>query len=141
MSEKNVLTIVIDTNIWISFLIGKKLTSLKEAIIIGKVELCFSEELFVEFFDVVKRPNISRYFPEKAITELFALINDKIKIIKSDCVITNCRDAKDNFLLELAVSAKADYLVTSDNDLLTLNPYQGIRIVNPREFEDLLKGK
>lgn len=44
------------------------------------------------------------------------------------------RDPEDNKILESAVEARADYLVTSDNDLLTLNEYQGVEIVNPAQF-------
>jgi putative PIN family toxin of toxin-antitoxin system len=138
MPEKNALTIVIDTNIWVSFLIGKKLSSLKDAIIHHKVEICFSDELFSEIFNVVRRPKISKYFPEKTVTELFTLINDNIRMVNPDCIITDCRDPKDNFLLALAVSAKADYIITSDEDLLVLNPFREIQIVSPITFESIL---
>ena len=48
--------------------------------------------------------------------------------------ITDCRDAKDNKFLELAVSGKADCIVSGDADLLVLNPFRGIPILTPREF-------
>jgi predicted nucleic acid-binding protein len=48
--------------------------------------------------------------------------------------ITDCRDAKDNKFLELAVSGKADCVVSGDSDLLVLNPFRGISILTPREF-------
>lgn len=44
------------------------------------------------------------------------------------------RDPEDNKILESAVEARADFLITSDNDLLTLNEYQGVEIVNPAQF-------
>ena len=47
---------------------------------------------------------------------------------------TDCRDAKDNKFLELAVSGKADCIVSGDADLLVLNPFRGIPILTPREF-------
>ncbi len=50
----------------------------------------------------------------------------------------DCRDKKDNFLLDLSVSGHADYLVTGDDDLLTLNPFYGIQIVSYRTFQDSL---
>ena len=43
--------------------------------------------------------------------------------------IRACRDSKDNKLLELAVAAEAGYVVTSDRDLMILNPFRGIEIV------------
>lgn len=45
-----------------------------------------------------------------------------------------CRDPKDDKLLELASSGKADFLVTGDNDMLVLNPFRGIEIITPRDF-------
>ena len=49
----NPLRVVIDTNIWISFLIGKSLTGLSEAIISGQVIVLFSDDLFGELIKVL----------------------------------------------------------------------------------------
>jgi putative PIN family toxin of toxin-antitoxin system len=43
-------------------------------------------------------------------------------------------DAEDNKILESAVVAGADYLVTGDAALLELDPFEGVRIVQPIEF-------
>jgi uncharacterized protein len=56
--QGNQLRVVIDTNIWISFLIGKSLTGLSEAIINGQVLVLFSDDLFCELLEVLKRPNL-----------------------------------------------------------------------------------
>lgn len=45
-----------------------------------------------------------------------------------------CRDAKDDYLLLLALSVKADTLVTSDEDLLVLNPWNNVAILRSAEF-------
>jgi predicted nucleic acid-binding protein len=50
-----------------------------------------------------------------------------------------CRDSKDNFLLALSDKSKADYLVSGDNDLLSIRDYKGTRIVTAVEFEEILK--
>lgn len=44
------------------------------------------------------------------------------------------RDPEDNKILESAVEAGADYLITRDNDLLRIEAYENIQIVNPSEF-------
>lgn len=51
-----------------------------------------------------------------------------------DVRINDCRDPSDNKFLELAVSRKATHIVTGENDLLVLNPFQGKRILTPSEF-------
>ena len=48
--------------------------------------------------------------------------------------VNDCRDPKDNKFLELALSAKASAIVSSDSDLLVLHPYRGIPIVTPAHF-------
>lgn len=44
------------------------------------------------------------------------------------------RDREDNKILESAVEAEADYLITNDNDLLSIGSYENIKIVTPSEF-------
>jgi predicted nucleic acid-binding protein len=39
-----------------------------------------------------------------------------------------------------ALAARAGYIVTRDKDLLSLGAHEGIRIVTPRQFLDLLEG-
>lgn len=48
--------------------------------------------------------------------------------------IDECRDLKDNKYLELALSGQVECIVTGDDDLLVLNPWRGIKILNVQEF-------
>jgi uncharacterized protein len=66
MPEANVIKLVIDTNIWISFLIGKKITSLRDLIAQGKAKVYFSNELINEFLTVIQRPKLQKYFKANA---------------------------------------------------------------------------
>ncbi len=50
----------------------------------------------------------------------------------------DCRDPKDNFLLDLCVFGKADYLITGDEDLLVLNPFRKTEIINYSKLQDIL---
>ena len=45
-----------------------------------------------------------------------------------------CRDPRDDKFLALAVDGRADYLVSSDRDLLDMEGFDGIPIVTPRDF-------
>lgn len=47
--------VIVDTNIWISFLISKSLGDLDKPILNGKIVLLFSHELMTEFIDVTSR--------------------------------------------------------------------------------------
>jgi predicted nucleic acid-binding protein len=53
--------------------------------------------------------------------------------------ITECRDPKDDKFLELALSGKADVIVTGDQDPLSMHPWRGIAILSPADFLALKK--
>jgi uncharacterized protein len=46
---------------------------------------------------------------------------------------------EDDRILATAVSGKADYLVTGDSELQRVGTYQGVRILSPRRFLEILK--
>jgi putative PIN family toxin of toxin-antitoxin system len=56
---------------------------------------------------------------------------------QTDPIVPICRDSDDDLILACARDAAADYVVTGDEDLLVLKDYEGISILNPREFEKL----
>ena len=51
-----------------------------------------------------------------------------------------CRDPKDDYLLYTAIAAQADYLVSGDNDLLTLDYIVDTKIITYTEFDMMLNG-
>lgn len=132
------MRVVIDTNIWISFLIGKLLSHLRELIIQDKVVLLFSDELFHEMQTVLKRPKFQKYFSQQDIQQLSIILCDKVEWVEITTQFEDCRDIKDNFLLNLGISGKADVLVAGDKDLLILNHFHGMEIIDYKTFERLL---
>ena len=126
--------VILDTNLWISFLISKNLSKLDPFIKNRTLILLFSKESIEEFVDVVERPKFKRFFSQKdieLILNLFDLFGELVNI-KSDVNI--CRDAKDNFLLNLSIDGKADYLVTGDKDLLVLKKIKITQILTMSQF-------
>jgi putative PIN family toxin of toxin-antitoxin system len=130
---------VIDTNIWISFLIGKLLSGLDDYILDGLLEVVISDEQLEEIATVLRRPKFRQYFSADDIEEFLALLYKSARIVELQHTIKDCRDEKDNFLLETAIRGKADYIVTGDRDLLVLNPYRGKEIIGFKEFEGIIK--
>ncbi len=59
------------------------------------------------------------------------------RLVETHIRLSDCADPDDNRILECALSARADFIVTGDRHLLVLNPYRDIQIVRPREFLDL----
>ncbi|QXV67050.1 putative toxin-antitoxin system toxin component, PIN family [Mucilaginibacter sp. 21P] len=128
------LRVILDTNLWISFLIRKDHSFLTQLILSKKVRLLFSEELLKEFIEVSRRPKFIKYFSGNSVDEILDIINDFAEFIEVDSVVTACRDEKDNFLLSLAKDGRADYLITGDNDLLELNPFGKTKIILLSDF-------
>jgi putative PIN family toxin of toxin-antitoxin system len=52
---------------------------------------------------------------------------------------THCRDPKDNFLLDLAQTVHADFLITGDNDLLVLKQHFDTVIISFNDFISFVK--
>lgn len=97
--------------------------------------------MFRELIEVLNRPKFKKYFSESAIKDLVTLLSEKVELIDITSHFDDCRDAKDNFLLGLAVSGHANYLVTGDVDLLILNPFHGVEIISYQDFQHtILKG-
>jgi len=127
--------IIIDTNLWISYLITKGFTKLDKQIYSDKALLVFSQELIDEFIAVSKRPKFAKYFSSDDVVRLLELFDTYGILIEVKSKINVCRDLKDNFLLSLSIDGKADYLITGDNDLLWLESFGNTKILTITDFE------
>ena len=121
--------IIIDTNLWISFLLTKKFAFLDKLMEKNKVRLLFSQELFDEFLEVIKRPKLQKFFSGKDVILLLEIINQYADIIEVKSKISICRDEKDNFLLALAKDGSANFLITGDKDLLVIKRFEKTEII------------
>ncbi len=137
MITKNV-KVIFDTNVWISFLIGKRLSFIKKFISDGKITIIVAEQLLTEIKLVTGRAKLQKYFPQQSVTELIELLETIGENIETTPTHFICRDAKDNFLLDLIDYSSADYLVTGDKDLLEHNPFKSAIILTPANFEKIM---
>ncbi len=126
--------IIIDTNLWISFLITKDYTKLDELIYNKRCVLIFSQELLDEFLEVANRPKFRRFFALDDITELVETINEFSELVEVKSIIKICRDPKDNFLLALAKDSHAHFLITGDEDLLSISKFEKTKIISITKF-------
>ncbi|MBA7530017.1 hypothetical protein ES705_22220 [subsurface metagenome] len=133
------MKIVIDTNLWISFLIGKILKGLKDSIFDKRITILTSDEHLEELFSVLKRPKFKKYFTHEDIEKLSYLLDKTGVVVEIQDKVEVCRDRKDNFLIDIAINGGADFIITGDDDLLVLNPFRGISIVKVKEFEARLR--
>lgn len=133
--------VVVDTNVLVSALVSSSGAPrrLLTKIALGELALVISPRLLLELVSVFSRPKLLRLIPESKISDLVSLIHQSARIVKPTVAVHACRDPKDNAVLECALSGKVDTLISGDQDLLILDPFRGVRILNPKDFLTLLK--
>jgi putative PIN family toxin of toxin-antitoxin system len=133
---------VVDTSIWVRAVIkptgsvGPVLRRLEA----GGYSVLYSGVLLDELVDVLSRPRIrDRYHvTPRDVYVLPRALGLRGEAVRPDRVITACRDPKDDKFLEAAIAGGGDAIVTGDEDLLVLDPFEGIPIVTPVRFLTML---
>lgn len=129
------LKIVVDTNIFVSAFLGSKNAKfLLKEIINNEYSLIMSQTQLEEVESVLKRPKFKKYISPKEVEEFINYLSLIIVIPAIYEKIEDCRDKKDNMILEEAVYGNAKFIITGDEDLLVLNLYRWINIITLKEF-------
>lgn len=90
-----------------------------------------------EIIEVLQRPKLARgIHPDQRERVLDFLLEAAERFVPT-VAVHDCRDAKDNEYLELALAAGAARIIGSDDDLLTLSPWRGVQILRPAEYAAL----
>ena len=126
--------VILDTNIWISFILTGDFTKLDHIFQENSIVLLFSKELIEEFIDVASRPKFRKYFPLQDLINLLGQIEKKSEFIQVASAINLCRDPKDDFLLSLAHDGQATHLISGDKDLLAIGTFGKTRILTLADY-------
>lgn len=103
--------------------------------------ICASPATLAELEQVLMRDKFDRYLDRETRGDFLILYRSHVRLFpvseaEEMALPQPCRDPRDNKFLALALYCSADALVSSDDDLLTLNPYQGIPILTPKQYCD-----
>lgn len=129
------MRLVCDTNVLIAAVIADGLCRDIVKRRLPRHELFTSETLLSELAEKL-RHNFG-VEPEKV--PLIKIYRDRATIIRpAPLPISVCRVPDDDEVLAVAAAAKAEAIVTGDNDLLILKTHAGIPILSPRRFVELL---
>jgi putative PIN family toxin of toxin-antitoxin system len=96
--------------------------------------ILFSLELIEEIDEVLSRAKFRKYITDEEREEFLDSFIDRGILIEVVDVVKECRDAKDDKILELSLSGKADLIISGDKDLLVLNPFRSIQIQSVDQF-------
>lgn len=131
--------VIVDTNIWISFLIGKNLKGLQEYIDSQAIIIVTCNEQIQELAEVFKKSKIKKYFTAEQIEFFFELLDESSVKVDLKTKTDICRDLKDNYLISLAIDSNADFLITGDNDLIVLTKVENTSMIKFNDFEIIMR--
>lgn len=135
------MNVILDTNIWISFLFGKQLQSVASVFDNADIKVYVSPEQVSEILSVLLRPKVSQHISNEAIEAMWDLMRTRCYPIENyPSVESTIRDVKDAYLLAMAEAIPANVIVTGDKDLLVLKKHQDTAIMTYQEFLVLLSG-
>jgi putative PIN family toxin of toxin-antitoxin system len=99
-------------------------------------EVCATAETLAEMEEVLERSKFDRYLDRPTRRAAAEQIRRDCRMFVMDRVdaAPPCRDPRDNKFLALALVADAGAIISSDEDLLTLHPWRGIRVLTPTQF-------
>lgn len=137
---KRKIRVVIDTNVIISGIIGSGTYTSKI------INTWLERTIFEPFVSKALQEEINNVFARPKLQKIIQINNKDLKIVLGRLFnlsttikpkkIENAlfSDSKDHFLLELAIAAKADVIVSGDLGILTHFKYENIEFINPEEF-------
>ena len=130
------MKVILDCNIWISFLLSRQDCLLKKMLMDTRFDIYICEELLSEIINVARRDKIRKRVSENELQQLLKIIDAFcIKTTISQIAESIIRDPKDVYLLSLAETIDANYLVSGDKDLTDLNLHLKTRIVKLADFK------
>jgi putative PIN family toxin of toxin-antitoxin system len=131
------LRVVFDTNIFISAFVipGGKAEEVYLPVLRGDFDLYSSVAILTE---TAQKLRDKFGWPEDQIVRLLRAISKVATVLKTRSHLHVLSDEPDNRILECAVEAAADFIVTGDKHLLSLKNFQDIRIINLSSFLEIL---
>jgi len=117
-------------------LIGKRVSEVLSIFNDDRFSVVAHTELIGEFEEVARRTKFRKYFPEHAVDAFVQKFNAECAMIKAELNLEKIsRDPDDDdYLLALCKTAKAQVLLTGDEDLLVLEKHGRTRTMTAREF-------
>ncbi|MEK7155077.1 MAG: putative toxin-antitoxin system toxin component, PIN family [Patescibacteria group bacterium] len=130
--------IVLDTNVIISGIVfGGKPREVLELVKSKEIEGVISPVLFAELGEVLAK---KFKYSKRRVLQVEKKLKQIFKIVHPIKSINAVRDSDDNRVIEAAVEGNCGYIVTGDEDLLTLGKYKGVRILTTAEFLEVWRG-
>lgn len=130
------MKIVLDANVIIAAFATRGLCESIMEVCLSEHDIALGDDLLDE---ILRNLWHKIKLPPDVVDNIGVLLREHSNILIPLPLASNvCRDPDDVKILGLAVASNADYIVTGDKDLLVLKSFQGIPILNPRSYSDIL---
>ena len=98
------------------------------------------DELLVEIQNISNKQKIRKYINNDDVNDLFDIIDKCCQhiVITQRAISSALRDINDLYLLSLADTVNADYILTGDKDLLTLKTHNQTKILTYNDFAGVI---
>lgn len=132
--------LVVDTNVLISAALssGSAPALLFDHLKRARAVLVFSDPTMTELASRLMRAKFDRYIDRDNRLRFLAEINAVAEFVGITGTPMGCRDRSDDPFLETALTGDCELIVSGDQDLLSLHPWRGIRILNPAQASEVL---
>ena len=131
------MKVVLDTNVLLAAFATRGLCEAVFEVCMASHAIILSEHILTEL-----RRHLTSKFKQPAAQadRIIAFLRQHATLVHPAKVAQNvCRDRSDLPVLGTALAARADCLITGDNDLLVLKTFENISILSPRAFHDQLR--
>lgn len=132
------MKVVVDTNVFVSSFLNpqgvpRRVIDLWKA---GRVTLCLSTPIIAEYAEVLSRFGLAEGPELKELLDLFAARMHVIFTPKPPRIALVPEDPADEKVIECAIAADAEFLISGDKHLLTIGTHDSIVILTPVSFLD-----
>lgn len=128
------MTIVIDTNVLVSGLLGPHGPPARviDAVVTGRATVLFDSRIIDEYREVLARPRFS--FDQQHVAAILDLMTSTGRLVTPPPLRVNLPDPDDAPFLEVAIAGAADFLITGNLRHFPAAARGGIRVVSPRQW-------
>ncbi len=136
------MRVVLDTNVLVSatLIFRGKENRILDAWRRGAFDLVFSAATLEELFRVLSYPKLRkhRWLTDEEVVMLLEELASQSILVRGEVTVTASRDPEDDKFLSTAIEGGADFVVTGDKDLLSIDTFGKIRVVTPAHFLEVL---
>jgi putative PIN family toxin of toxin-antitoxin system len=131
------MKVILDSNIWISFLIGHHTGLIQRILNDTRFDVIICGELLKELHDVCSRSKIRSHVRDEELFDFFRIIYSYARMVDiKEKASFDIRDPKDLYLLSLAESSEATYIVSGDADILDVKQFGKTTMLSLSEFKE-----